>query len=123
MSAVIQPPSSGTAPSRKPQDLNPLSFMLELEDAFNRSLSVIQPLGQEPVPLTDAADRVLAAPVVSPVDLPRFDNSAMDGYAVRAADLAGAGAETPLPLQLRGKVAAGGVPVDPVAAGTCVRLF
>ena len=97
--------------------------MLELEEALVRILSAIQPLEHETVALTEAADRVLAEPIVSPVDLPRFDNSAMDGYAVRAADLAAASAERPASLQVRGKVAAGGVFADQVAAGTCVRLF
>ena len=97
--------------------------MLELEDALNRILSAIQPLEHETVALTDAADRVLWEPIISPVDLPRFDNSAMDGYAVRAADLAAASAEKPASLQVRGKVAAGEVFAGNVAAGTCVRLF
>ncbi len=97
--------------------------MLELEDALKRILSTIQPLEHETVALTEAADRVLAEPIVSPVDLPRFDNSAMDGYAVRAADLAATRAEAPVSLQVCGKVAAGGVSTDQVKAGTCVRLF
>ena len=73
--------------------------------------------------LTDAADRVLAEPVVSLVDLPRFDNSAMDGYAVRTADLVAARTEQPVSLRVIGEVAAGAVFADKVAAGTCVRLF
>ena len=97
--------------------------MLELEEAVKRILSTIQPLAHESVALTDAADRVLVEPIVSPVDLPQFDNSAMDGYAVRAADLAAASTEQPVSLQVRGRVAAGAVFTDPVAAGTCVRLF
>ncbi len=97
--------------------------MLELDDALSRILSTIQPLEHETVALADAADRVLAESIPSPLDLPRFDNSAMDGYAVRAADLATANAEQPASLQVRGKVAAGGVFSDNVAAGTCVRLF
>jgi molybdopterin molybdotransferase len=97
--------------------------MLELEAALDRILSTIQPLESETVTLTEAADRVLAETIVSQVDLPRFDNSAMDGYAVRAADLAGANAERPAFLKERGKVAAGGVYADKVVAGACVRLF
>jgi len=89
--------------------------MLELEEALNRILSAIQPLEHESVALTEAADRVLAEPIVSSVDLPRFDNSAMDGYAVRAADLAAANAGQPASLQVRGKVAAGGVFDDAAA--------
>ena len=97
--------------------------MIELEEALKRILSTIQPLEHETVALTEATDRVLVDPIMSPVDLPRFDNSAMDGYAVRAADLAAANAEQPASLQVLGKVAAGGVFADKVAAGTCVRLF
>src|SRR5688572_28112600 len=97
--------------------------MIELEDALNRILSSVQPLEHETVALTEAAERVLAEPIMSPVDLPRFDNSAMDGYAVRAADLAGASAERPASLQVRGKVAAGGLFAGNVAPGTCVRVF
>src|SRR5439155_11615662 len=97
--------------------------MLELEEALNRILSTIQPVGDEFVALTDAADRVLAEPVVSLVDLPRFDNSAMDGYAVRTADLVAARTEQPVSLRVIGEVAAGAVFADKVAAGTCVRLF
>jgi len=97
--------------------------MLELEDALNRILATIQPLEHETVTITEAADRVLAEPILSPVDLPRFDNSAMDGYAVRAADLAAASAEKPAVLHVGGKVAAGGVFAGQVAAGSCVRVF
>ena len=97
--------------------------MLELEEALDRILSTIQPVGDEFVALTDAADRVLAEPVVSLVDLPRFDNSAMDGYAVRTADLVAARTEQPVSLRVIGEVAAGAVFADKVAAGTCVRLF
>jgi len=97
--------------------------MIELEEALKRILSTIQPLEHETVALTEATERVLVEPIMSPVDLPRFDNSAMDGYAVRAADLAAANAERPASLQVLGKVAAGGVFADKVAAGTCVRLF
>ena len=81
--------------------------MLELEEALKRILSAIRPLDVETVTTPEAAGRVPAEPALSPVDLPLFDNSAMDGYAVRAADLAGAGPEHPRALRLIGKVAAG----------------
>ena len=97
--------------------------MLELEAALHRILATIQPLEPETVTVAEAADRVLSEPILSPVDLPRFDNSAMDGYAVRAADLAAATAEKPVVLHVRGKVAAGGVFAGQVAAGSCVRVF
>ena len=60
--------------------------MHTLEQARAEMLKVIAPLPAETVPLVQAAGRVLAAEVRAAVDLPRFDNSAMDGYAVRAAE-------------------------------------
>jgi molybdopterin molybdotransferase len=97
--------------------------MLELEAALKRILSAIQPLEHEIVALRDVAGRVVAEPVMSPVDLPVFDNSAMDGYAVRAADLAHACEGRPVALRLIGKIAAGEVFGGNVEDGTCARLF
>ncbi len=68
----------------------------------------------------DALDLVLAEDVASAVDLPAFDNSAMDGYALHADDLAGGG---PLDLPVVDDVPAGGVPRRPVAPGTAVRVM
>jgi molybdopterin molybdotransferase len=59
------------------------------------------------VPLPQAAGRVLAEPVRAPSPLPRFDNAAMDGYAVRASDVAGADPDTPLALRLVAPSSAG----------------
>src|SRR6266542_3285276 len=97
--------------------------MLDLETAQERILSRIQPLDSEVVPLSAAAGRVLAQPVVASVDLPLFDNSAVDGYAVRAEDVAKASAENPVPLKLIGKIAAGETARGELALGTCIRLF
>ena len=75
--------------------------------------------GIETVPLGQADGRILAADLVAPLDLPPFDNAAVDGYAVRAADCAGPG-ETALPLS--GRVPAGQAPTatDP---GVAVRVL
>ena len=97
--------------------------MLELEEARQRLLDAIQPLPAEKAPLRDAAGRVLDEVVVSPIDLPAFDNSAMDGYAVRSADVASASTESPANLKLVGHVPAGAVFTGTVQHGTCVRLF
>ena len=78
--------------------------MKTIEEALELVLGELEPLGAEPVPLTEAAGRVAAAPALSAVDLPPFDRSAMDGYAVRAADTAPGVA-----LRLSGGVAAGEV--------------
>ncbi len=97
--------------------------MLELEDAQRRIVSAIQPLAAESVSLWDANGRVLAQPIVSPLSLPVFDNSAMDGYAVRSADVASASANSQITLKCIGAVAAGGTFRNCVEPQTCVRLF
>ena len=75
--------------------------------------------GEETVAVDDAAGRVTAHPVLSPVDLPLFRNAQMDGFAVVAADVAGA----PVTLPVVGEIAAR--PLDPPAleAGTVVRIM
>ena len=76
--------------------------------------------GLEHVPLVEAAGRRLALEAVSDVDLPPFEKSMMDGYALRAADAAGAGAHT---LAVVGESRAG-VPFDrPVPPGSCIEIF
>src|SRR5260370_567181 len=74
----------------------------------------------EAVPLKAAQGRVIARDVVAPIDLPPFDNSAVDGYAVRHADLNGK-AETRLPVVER--VTAGRAAALPLAAGGAIRIF
>ena len=100
-----------------------LSLMLELEEAQAHILAALAPPTSEIIPLSDGAGRVLAERIQSPLDLPVFDNSAMDGYGVRAKDIASARPESPARLRLAGKVAAGEVFAGDVASGTCVRLF
>ncbi|MDT7816724.1 MAG: molybdopterin molybdotransferase [Acidobacteriaceae bacterium] len=97
--------------------------MLELEEALARILAMVPSVMSERVPLGEAHGRVLAERVLSPIDLPIFDNSAMDGYAVRARDVAGAKADSPVRLRVAGRVAAGDSFSGEVAARTCVRLF
>ena len=97
--------------------------MLELEEALSRILSLMPAPQREVVPLHDAIGRVSVDPLTAPISLPLFDNSAMDGYAVRAADVTGASAETPRSLRLIGRTAAGEVFAGEVIAGTCVRVF
>jgi molybdopterin molybdotransferase len=97
--------------------------MIELEVAQGRILSSLAPLDSERIPLNEALGRYLAEPVIAPVDLPPFDNSAMDGYAVRGEDLRGASASSPVALRLRGTVAAGEAGLIPVESGACVRVF
>lgn len=97
--------------------------MLELEEARSRLLARIVPLNVERVPIRQAAFRVSARLVDAGIELPPFDNSAMDGYAVRAADVAAATADSPVTLSLAGKVAAGQGSSDEVGVGQCARVF
>ena len=77
--------------------------LMSLDTALSQMLDQITPLHErESVPLLKAFGRITASDIVSPLDVPGFDNSAMDGYAVRLADLA---AKTP--LTVAGKAFAG----------------
>lgn len=83
----------------------------------------VVPLEVARVPISQAAFRVSARLVDAAVELPAFDNSAMDGYAVRAADVAAAKADSPVALSLVGKIAAGQNPSSEVGVGQCARVF
>ncbi len=96
---------------------------LSVAAAQARILAALTPLPSERVPLAEALGRVLAAPVVSRRTLPPFANSAMDGYAVQAADIAGATAEQPTVLPVRGESRAGTVPSRRLHAGTAMRIM
>ena len=97
--------------------------MHTVPDAAERILKGIAPLPIERVPLRDSLGRVLAEAVVSPVTLPAWDNSAMDGYAVRSADVTGASEARPVELRVLETVAAGGMPSRPLGAGTATRVM
>ena len=86
-------------------------------------LALVAPLGAERVPVGSALGRVLAEDVTAVVDLPGFENSAMDGYAVRAADLVGAGDDTPVVLPVDGDIAAGDTTRHVLAPGRTMRIM
>ncbi|TMD98591.1 MAG: molybdopterin molybdotransferase MoeA [Chloroflexi bacterium] len=96
---------------------------LSVAAAQARILAALTPLRSERVPLAEALGRVLAAPVVSRRTLPPFANSAMDGYAVRAADIAGAAEGSPVRLPVRGESRAGVVPSRRLERGTAMRIM
>ena len=97
--------------------------MLSVPEAAARIVGDIRPLPAERVALRDALGRVLATPVAAPLTLPARDNSAMDGYAVRAADIAGASPNAPVALTVIETVAAGGLAAHPVAPGSATRIM
>ena len=80
-------------------------------------------LAAETVNLFDGLGQILAEGVVSPRDLPPSDCSAMDGFAVRASNLAGADSEQPVGLPVVFEVAAGGSAARPLADGESARIF
>jgi molybdopterin molybdotransferase len=97
--------------------------MLELEEALTRILAILPEPVAEALPLRDAYGRILAARVPAPVDLPAFDNSSVDGYAVRAADVAVAAPESPARLLLAGRVPAGATFAGELPPDRCARVF
>lgn len=82
-----------------------------------------RPLTPEAVNTAEAAGRTLAEAAHARLDIPAFDNSAMDGFAVRFADVADAAAETPVRLAVTADIPAGSAENPPVAPGTAVRIM
>jgi molybdopterin molybdotransferase len=97
--------------------------MQELNQARALILARVPPPARELVPLAAAASRYVLESFASPVDLPPFSNSSMDGYAVRSLDTAGATRHTPRSLRVQGRVAAGESLADPLVSGSCARIF
>jgi len=96
---------------------------VSFEQARAWVLERLQPLPARQVPLHEALGCVLAEDVTAAEDLPPFANSAMDGFALRAADVVGAGEATPVPLRLTGEVFAGSARLPAVEPGAAVRIM
>jgi len=92
----------------------------EARDAVFRAIA--GPTDAEIAWLSEARGRVAAEPVTSPIALPPWDNSAMDGYAIRSADVAAAAGEAPTRLEVIGEVRAGQAPDVTVQRGSAVRI-
>jgi molybdopterin molybdotransferase len=86
-------------------------------------LAAITPLPAREVALLEAAGSLLAEDVVSAIDMPRFDNSSMDGYAVRVGETATADADAPVELPVRGDIPAGHPDVLRLEPGTTLRIM
>jgi len=108
---------------RFPPDRSNPPGLVPFAEARATVLDRVTPLPQREIPLSEALGCVLAADVRAGEDLPPFANSSMDGFAVRAADLAGASAERPAALRLAGEVFAGSARLPAVAPGTAVRIM
>ncbi len=96
---------------------------LAAADAARRILAEVRRQPPLRVPLDDALDSVLVEDVVSPLDIPAWINSAMDGYAARGADVRGASPEAPVRLRVVEQLPAGHFPTRALGAGEAARIF
>ena len=97
--------------------------MLSVEQALEKILGYVAVLEVEPRPVLDCLGQVLAEDVYSTINIPPLDNSAMDGYAVRAEDTRGATEQTPRLLRVIDTVAAGSISECEVEPGTTARIM
>lgn len=97
--------------------------MRTVDEHLEKLLDLIGPLQPYDQPLLESLGLPLVDDVVSPIDLPRFTNSAMDGYAVRAADVVGANREFPVVLPVVGEQAAGASTPTALTAKTAVKIM
>ena len=97
--------------------------MRTVEEHLARVLEAVEPLPAYDQPLLDALGLPLGEDVVAPIDLPSFDNSAMDGYAVRFDDVSAATADQPVRLPVIGEVTAGQTGADALSPKTSLRIM
>jgi molybdopterin molybdotransferase len=97
--------------------------MISLEEALNRILNVIHPLGLEKVSLLDTLGRVIGEDILASRPIPPKNNSAMDGYALCWEDTRGASMEKPAILEVIEDIPAGAIPLKTVGKGQAVRIM
>ena len=122
---MTEPPPFPLGASARAIDQEQFLTVVSREEAIARFEAALRPgpLGVERVGLADLLGRVAAAPVHAPVDAPPFDRSTMDGFAVRAADVAAAAPARPARLVLTGEIVAAGVePRRAVEAGLATPI-
>jgi len=111
--------------NRDPVDQDQFLSILSREEALRRFEAALfpRPVASEPRRLSDALGCTLAQDVVAPIDVPPFDRSNVDGFAVRSADLSGAGEATPVRVKLNEEmIACGTAPTRPVLSGTATSI-
>jgi molybdopterin molybdotransferase len=96
--------------------------LIDLDEARRIVIESCVPVSSEPVPLARALGLALAEEIQSEVPIPPFDNSAMDGFAVRAADLAGAETRSPVRLTVAGESRAGSPAGRTLGPGEAIRI-
>ena len=97
--------------------------MISVDEALEKILSHFQALEPQRQPILNCLGQVLAEDVRSTINVPPLDNSAMDGYAVRAEDVRGATGSSPMYLRVVGEIAAGSLPSVEVRSGQAIRIM
>ena len=97
--------------------------MISVEQALEKILSCVDVLEKEQRPILDSMGQVLAEDIYSTIDIPPLDNSAMDGYAIRAEDTCGASQQSPRFLRVIDTVVAGSISECEVEPGTAIRIM
>ncbi len=97
--------------------------MVSVDEALDMVLSTVNVLNRQNKPLLRCLGQALAEDIIAPMNVPSFDNSAMDGYAVRASDITTAGSGNPIFLRVVGEVSAGQVSEVKVGPGMAVRIM
>jgi molybdopterin molybdotransferase len=98
-------------------------MLTAFQEALDRVLSHIQPLGSEKVSLLEALGRVIAEDIFATRDLPPYDNSGMDGYAVKYADIQNASKSRPIRLKVIGDLPAGSASTKIIEQGQAIRIM
>src|SRR6266436_4586691 len=97
--------------------------LLSVEQARARILSQFQPVSSETISLVQSANRILAMDIIAADDLPLFDNSSMDGFAIRAADSSNAAPASRVTLRVVADIPAGSTPKVSLVLGEAARIM
>jgi molybdopterin molybdotransferase len=120
---VEDEPARPSGPRPRPRPASIAEGRLTVEDHLEKILRGIGPLTAYDQPLVESLGLPLHDGFVSEIDLPRFDNASMDGYAVRAEDVTGASQDSPVILPVVGEIAAGSAKPFAISAGTAVKIM
>lgn len=97
--------------------------MISVEEALENILNSIAPLDSEEKTILECLGQILAEDIIAGMDIPPYNNSAMDGYAVMASDTVGASRENPVFLQIKGELVAGHFSSLTLTPGTAIRIM
>ena len=97
--------------------------MLSVEEARDKILDVFNPLDMKEIPVIESLNLTLAEDIHSTINIPPFNNSAMDGYALKASNIKNATCESPVYLKVRGTISAGELPTFSIDDGYAARIM